>query len=48
MYDNIGGKIKGLAKAVFIVEAIAAIIAGIVLWIGTGEWWCALILFCGL
>ena len=26
MYDNIGGKIKGLAKAVFIVEAIAAVI----------------------
>lgn len=31
MYDNIGGKIKGLAKAVFIVEAIAAVIAGIAL-----------------
>lgn len=29
MYDNIGGKIKGLAKAVFIVEAIAAVITGI-------------------
>ena len=31
MYDNIGGKIKSLAKAVFIVEAIAAVIAGIAL-----------------
>ena len=47
MYDNIGGKIKGLAKATFIVEAIAAIIVGISLWVETEEWWCALILFCG-
>ncbi len=31
MYDNIGGKIKGLAKAFFIVEAIAAVITGIAL-----------------
>ncbi len=31
MYDNIGEKIKGLAKAVFIIEAIAAVIAGIAL-----------------
>lgn len=31
MYDNIGGKIKGLAKAVFIVEAIAAVITGFLL-----------------
>lgn len=31
MYDNIGGKIKGLAKAAFIVGAIAAVIAGIAL-----------------
>ena len=31
MYDNIGRKIKGLAKAFFILEATAAIIAGIVL-----------------
>ncbi len=29
MYDNIGEKIKGLAKATFIVEAIAAVITGI-------------------
>ena len=37
MYDNIGGKIKGLAKAAFIVEDIAAIIVGIVLWVETEE-----------
>ena len=47
MYDNIGGKIKGLAKATFIVEAIAAIIVGIVLGVETEESWCALIIFCG-
>ena len=47
MYDNIGGKIKGLAKGTFIVETIAAIIGGIVLlvdeFIGLG----LLTLFCG-
>ena len=31
MYDNIGSKIKGLAKAIFIVEALAAVITGIAL-----------------
>ena len=31
MYDNIGKKIKALAKWTFIVEAIAAAIAGIAL-----------------
>ena len=31
MYDNIGGKIKGLAKAMFIFEAIGAVITGFVL-----------------
>lgn len=46
MYDNIGGKIKGLAKAVFIVEAIAVFIAGIALMAyGEGE---GLYLFMGL
>ena len=30
MYDNIGGKIKGLAKVIFFVEAIAAVITGFV------------------
>ena len=47
MYENIGVKIKGWAKASFIVEAIASVITGIALWIDTEEWWCALILFCG-
>lgn len=28
MYDNIGGKIKGLAKVAFIIEVIAAVIIG--------------------
>lgn len=31
MYDNIGGKIKGLAKAIFITETISAVISGIAL-----------------
>lgn len=31
MYDNIGGKIKVLAKVIFIIEAIAAAITGIAL-----------------
>ena len=31
MYDNIGEKIKGLARVMFIVEAIAAVITGIAL-----------------
>ena len=31
MYENIGGKIKGLAIATFIVEAIATVITGIVI-----------------
>ena len=31
MYDNIGGKIKGLATAIFIIEAIVGIIYGIAL-----------------
>ena len=36
MYDNIGGKIKGLAKTSFIVATIAAVITGIAL-IATDE-----------
>lgn len=31
MYDNIGGKIKGLAKVIFIIEAAICVIAGLVL-----------------
>ena len=36
MYNNIGGKIKFLAKWTFIVEAIASIITGIILMAGGG------------
>ncbi len=31
MFDNIGGKIKGLAKVLFWIEAIGAVIAGLVM-----------------
>ena len=31
MFDNIGGKIKGLAKVLFWLEVIAAVIVGLVL-----------------
>ena len=31
MYDFIGDKIKGLAKAIFFVEAIASVIGGLIL-----------------
>ncbi len=31
MYDNIGGKIKGAATVVFLIEAIMGIIAGIII-----------------
>lgn len=49
MYENIGKKIKGLAKAIFIVEAIGAIIAGICLLATDGDLILAglLTLFCG-
>ncbi len=47
MYDNIGEKIKRLAKTIFIVEAIVSVIVGVTLWIEIEEWWCAIILFCG-
>lgn len=30
MYSNIGGKIKGLAKAIFIIQTIATVIMGLV------------------
>ena len=47
MYRNIGGKIKGLAIATFILECIAAIIAAIVL-LSEEIWWGALIsIYCG-
>lgn len=35
MFENIGGKIKGLAKIVFLLEIIAAVIVGLVLVDGT-------------
>ena len=47
MYHNIGGKIKGLAIAWFIIETIGAFITGIILWVDWEEWWCALIVFGG-
>ena len=49
MYDNIGGKIKGLAKAMFIVEAIVAVIAGIVSFTADDDFILVglLTLFCG-
>lgn len=37
MYDNIGGKIKGLAKATFAIGAIAAAITGIALMTSDGD-----------
>ena len=47
MYDNIGSKIKGLAKGTFIVETLAAVITGIILWTDGDELWGPLVLFCG-
>ena len=49
MYDNIGGKIKGLAKTMFIVEAIGAVIMGIALLTTDDDFILAglLTLFCG-
>lgn len=37
MYEDIGKKIKGLAKAVFIIEAIAAVIGGFVMMAEDGD-----------
>ena len=36
-YDNIGSKIKGLAKAGFIVEAIAAVVTSIVIMVSDDD-----------
>ena len=47
MYDKIGTKIKNLAKCCFIVEAIAAVITGIVLLAELEELWCVAILLGG-
>ena len=48
LYENIGGKIKNLAKWIFIIEAIGAIITGFVLLIDRGfedKWWALFIIF---
>jgi hypothetical protein len=47
VYENIGKKIKVLAQVIFILESIAAVITGIVLWIDIEEGWCAIVLFGG-
>lgn len=47
VYENIGGKIKTLAKAIFFVEALASIIAGIVVIVETEEAWGLLIILGG-
>ena len=41
MYENIGSKIKGLATTIFVIEALASVVVGIVL-LATDE---ALVLF---
>ncbi len=38
LYDDIGGKIKGWAKWIFLIESIAAVIAGIVLILGAPDY----------
>ncbi len=43
-FNNIGGKIKGLAKAAFIVEAIAAVLSGIVMFIEDDDMFFAAVL----
>lgn len=47
MYNDIGKKIQGWAKAIFVVEAIAAIITGFVVLSESDELVGFLILFCG-
>ena len=50
LYENIGGKIKNWAKWMFIVEAIGAIITGLVFLIDWGfeyGWWALFIIFFG-
>ena len=47
MFDNIGKKLKGLAKWTFIVEAIAAIIGGIIVIVEEDEVIGLLLLFLG-
>ena len=48
LYENIGGKIKNWAIWIFVIEAIGAIIAGLVLIIENGDFmYGLLILVCG-
>ena len=47
MYDNLGEKIMGLAKACFWIEAIATIIAGIAIFAETNKGWSLLLLLVG-
>ena len=47
MYDNIGNKIKDLATAVFIIEALASVVAGIYFWVETESAVYALLVFLG-
>lgn len=51
LYDNIGGKIKALAKAIFIIESIASVIFGLSLipMEDEGLWWLLgiIIIICG-
>ena len=47
MYDNIGQKIKGLAKAIFIIEAILFIFIGIALMIAPGGFLVGLLVVVG-
>ena len=49
LYDNIGEKIKRLAKWTFIVEAVSAVITGFVLLFDGDDsfWWGLLLIFCG-
>lgn len=49
MYENIGEKIKGLAKAICIVEAIAAVVTGLALMVMDEDlaWMGFLVILCG-
>lgn len=50
LYAHIGRKIKNLAIASFIVEAIGAVITGIILLVDSGfeeGWWAIFIILCG-
>ena len=47
MYSDIGGKIKILARMIFLIEAIASVVGGFALWVELEEWWCILILIGG-